>query len=172
MEQFSGLARDRYKFLVLVGRSRTGKTCYARQLCCPAHQTLELNCAAGAEPDLREYDCDKHGAILFDEASPAMVLLQKKLFQAQPAWVQLGSSTTNCHSYKVMLGRVPLIICSNSWLEQTEQLTEADREWITANQVLVTVDAPVWKAGHYVQERDSAQQAVEEEVCLPLSQDL
>ena len=108
---------ERYKFLVLNGRSRTGKTCLARQIVCPPHETLELNCAGGSEPDLRGFSRLKHRAVFFDEGTPMMVLKQKKLFQAGPTWTQLGMSTTNCHSYNVMLARIPLIIASNTWEE-------------------------------------------------------
>ena len=44
--------RHRYKFLVLSGPSRVGKTAFARSLCDPHYQTLENTCASGAEPDL------------------------------------------------------------------------------------------------------------------------
>ena len=138
--QFNGISRDRYKFLVLCGRSGTGKSSLARQLICDPLETLELTCAGGAEPDLRGYNRLLHRAVLFDEGTPKMVLGQKKLFQAGPNWIQLGMSTTNCHSYQQMLGRVPLIITSNTWMELCQELSPADREWIHANQILVPID--------------------------------
>ena len=136
--------RDRYKFLVLTGRSRTGKTRYAMHLFGDVSRTLELNCAAASEPDLRTFDPEHHSAVLFDEASAAMVLKQKKLFQAPPCWIQLGASTTNCHSYEVVMAGCKMIICSNRWDEELEALGEADREWLNANSVKVRVDDPFW----------------------------
>ena len=136
--------RERYSFLVLVGRSKTGKTCLGRQLCCQPHETLELNCATGAEPDLRAFDRELHKAILFDEATPKMVLQQKKLFQAAPAWIQLASSTTNCLGYSVMAAAVPLIIASNTWKELCVELSAADLEWIQSNQILVEINDVVY----------------------------
>ena len=77
LAQYKGLAKERYQFLVLVGPSRTGKTCLARQLVCAPIETLELNCATGAKPDLRAFSRSSHKAILFDVATPTMVLQQK-----------------------------------------------------------------------------------------------
>ena len=159
--QFDGISRDRYKFLVLCGRSGTGKSSLARQLICDPLETLELNCAGGAEPDLRGCNRLLHRAVLFDEGTPKMVLGQKKLFQAGPNWIQLGMSTTNCHSYKQMLGRVPLIITSNTWMELCQELSPADSEWIHANQVLVPIDEDVFEP------RAAVVQGFEEEAAEP-----
>ena len=57
----------RYKCLLLSGPSRVGKTAYARSLCGPGFETLEVNWSSGAEPELRAYRLSKHGLILFDE---------------------------------------------------------------------------------------------------------
>ena len=74
-----------------------------------------------------------------------MVLKQKKLFQAGPSWTQLGMSTTNCHSYTVMLARIPLIIASNTWVEMCSGLTPCDFEWIQSNQVLLNITETVFE---------------------------
>ena len=95
------------------------------------------------------------------EGTPQTVLKQKKLFQAQPAWVDLGTSTTNCHAYRVMLGKQRLIICSNTWLEQCARLSEADREWITSNQVLIEVKAPLWETADVAPEPPTTQLPLE-----------
>ena len=165
LQQYKVLPKERYMFLVLVGPSRTGKTCLARQLICLPHETLELNCATGAEPDLRSFTRSAHKAILFDEAPPKMVLAQKKLFQAQPAWMQLAATTTSCHANKVMLGRVPLIIASNTWVELCEELSPADREWIMANQVLVPIEEKV-----FFEDEVASTVPPAEEVVAPASQ--
>ena len=87
--------RSRYKFLVLEGRSGTGKTYFAKWMCGDPSTTLECNCACTPEPDLRDFDTLFHQLILFDEAAPTMVIRQKKLFQSPPSNVLLGSSATN-----------------------------------------------------------------------------
>ena len=83
--------------------------------------------------------------VLFDEGSAAMVLKQKKLFQASASWVTCGSSSTNCHAYQVWMHRVRLIISSNRWGMELRNLPRADAEWLVVNSVFVYVDSPLWE---------------------------
>ena len=132
--------KGRYKFLVIEGESCTGKSYFVRWIMGDPNLVLETNCASTPEPDLREYCPLKHKAVLFDEASPSMVLRQKKLFQAPPCMVELGSSTTNCHCYKVLLYRQRLVICSNKWTQTLEGMDDgADRSWLTLNSFVLNV---------------------------------
>ena len=71
-----------------------GKTQYALSLV-PPQRALELNMASAVEPDLHAYDPAAHDLILFDEMSAAAVLRQKKLMQAPPSLLGMGSSPTN-----------------------------------------------------------------------------
>ena len=137
--------RHRYKFLVLAGPSKMGKTAFARSLCEPGMEMLELNCASGAEPDLKAYRFRKHGLVLFDEIEAEQVAAQRKLFQAQATPVQLACSSTNCFSYEVFVWRKKLVLASNNWHSSMARLAEADREWIVANSILVDVNEPMWK---------------------------
>ena len=68
----------RYRFLVLTGPSKTGKTQFALGLVA-AGRSLELNMAASDEPDLRDYDYEKHDLLLLDEMSAKSVLSQKNM---------------------------------------------------------------------------------------------
>ena len=137
--------RDRQRFLVLDGPSRTGKTQFAKSLR-GAQRTLEVNCAsARCEPDLRRFVYGVHEAILFDECHVSMVLCCKKLFQAPPAMVQLASSATNCFSYQICVHRVLLIVCSNGWQRELQDQVPEDREWLEANSVYVHVSEPLWQ---------------------------
>ena len=78
-----GIMRWRYKFLVLEGPSRMGKTQFARSLIEPAaSEVLELNCNSGEEPDMRGFVWSKHKLVLYDEAHPHMVTRQRLLLQA------------------------------------------------------------------------------------------
>ena len=132
--------RGRYKFMVIEGESCTGKSYFVRWMMGDPNLVLETNCASTPEPDLREYCPLRHKAVLFDEASPDMVLRQKKLFQAPPCMVELGSSTTNCHCYKVLVYRQRLVICSNKWTQTIEGMTdEADRSWLRLNSFVLNV---------------------------------
>ena len=139
-----GLALHRYKFLVLAGPSRLGKTVFARSLAPAGTETLEVNCAAGQEPDLRAYRLSRHGLILFDEIEAGQVVAQRKLFQACAAPVQLGCSATNCHSYEVFLWQKRLVLASNNWHTSVAGLPSEDRDWVNANSMILNVEAPMW----------------------------
>lgn len=134
--QFDCIAA-RYKFFVLEGRSRTGKTYFVRNHTGNPADVYQMNCASGAEPDLREFNWFVHTTVLFDEAHPDMVLKQRLLFQSQPAMVRLGMSTTNCHSYEVCLFQKKLVICANGWSRQVQGLRDSgrvdDADWLVAN---------------------------------------
>ena len=137
--------RHRYKFLVLQGPSQLGKTAFARSLCDPGLETLEVNCASGDEPDLRAYRLRKHGLVLFDEIVPQQVVSQRKVFQCQSAKVQMGCSATNMYSYEVYVWRKKFVLASNNWEVGMTQLPAADQAWIRANRILLNVTEPMWK---------------------------
>ena len=143
LNQFK-VARHRYKFLVLSGPSRVGKTAFARTLCDTGYETLEVNCAGGSEPDLRADRLSKHGLILFDEIQADQVAAQRKLFQAGNCDVQLGCSATNCHSYPVFLWRKKLVLASNSWHETVASLPPDAKEWIKSNCIVLDVKERMW----------------------------
>ena len=134
----------RYKFLVLSGPSKVGKTAFARTLCERGLETLEVNCASGAEPDLRAHRLSKHGLILFDEIEAQQVAARRKLFQAQATAVQLGCNATNCHNYDVFVWRKRLVLCSHNWEASLSQLPVADQSWVNANSIVLTVTSPMW----------------------------
>ena len=121
-----------------------GKTVSARTLAPPGTSVLEINCAAGTEPDLRAYRLPRHGLLLFDEIRADVVLQQRKLFQACAAPIQLGCSATNCHSYMVFVHRKRMFLASNVWHASKKSLTDDDKKWFGANTVVLDVDAPMW----------------------------
>ena len=136
--------RHRYRFLVLAGPSRVGKTAFARSLCGPGMKTLEVNCGSGAEPDLKAYRFRRHEVVLFDEIEAEQVAAQRKLFQAQATPVQLACSATNCYSYEVFVWRKKLVLASNNWHSSLSMLPAADRAWIQANSIVLDVDEQMW----------------------------
>ena len=107
--------RHRYRFLVLAGPSRVGKTAFARSLCGPGMEILEVNCSSGAEPDLKAYRFRWHEVVLFDEIEAEQVANQRKVFQAQASAVQIACSATNCFSFEVFVWRKKLVLASNNW---------------------------------------------------------
>ena len=136
--------RHRYMFLVLAGPSRVGKTAFARSLCGPGMETLELNCSSGAEPDLKAYRFRRHEVLLFDEIEAEQVAAQRKLFQAQAAPVQLACSSTNCFSYEVFVWRKKFVLASNNWNSSLDKLQAADRAWIIANSIVLEVNEAMY----------------------------
>ena len=71
------------------GKSGTGKTEFVRGLF-GARKTLELNCAGVVAVNLRDFKPLAHKVVLWDEASPALVLENRKLFQC-PLLDRLGA---------------------------------------------------------------------------------
>ena len=137
-------AKQRYKFLVLAGPSRVGKTVYARSLAPIGTECLEVNCSSGKEPDIRAYRLSRHGVILFDEVEATQVVAQRKMFQACASAVQLGCSATNCHSYTVFLWQKRLVLASNKWHTTVAMLSQEDQAWIEANSMVLDVESPMW----------------------------
>ena len=136
-------SRERRKWRVLDGPSRTGKTQFIMSLF-GRESTLEVNAADEESPALQTFDYKKHRCILLDEAPPSMVLRNRKVFQCPNAMVTLGQSKTNCHSYSIYLNETLLAIASNDWQESVDALSRASRDWIYANQVYVKVTRPLW----------------------------
>ena len=125
--------KSRYPFFVMEGRTQTAKTCWASDRLGYKKKVFYVNAAYGNEPDLRKYDYFRQRIILYDEASPEMVIAQKLLFQAPPVWVKLGQSQTNCHSYDVFVSGVMMIICSNTWAADLKKMSDEDRNWLEGN---------------------------------------
>ena len=130
----------RFKFLVLEGPSRFGKTTFVKSLLGDDQAVLELTCSGGAAIDLKMFERQKHKLILFDEIEAPQVLANRKLFQAGPAPVQLGQSQTGMYCYTVFVYRTMLVCSSNGWSESLCKLRQSDAAWIEANQVYVAVD--------------------------------
>ena len=146
VQRFLALAKrpaERRPFLVLDGPSRMGKTQFVMALV-PLGGALDVNCSECMGPPLRTFDMGAHSLILFDEGSVAMVLRNRKLFQAPNSLITIGTSPTNQHAYNVYLNNTRLVICSNSWQEQLGQARSVDADWIKANQVYVRVTEPLW----------------------------
>ena len=139
LDQYNEI-RSRYKFLVIEGLSGTGKTYFTKWMLGNPDRVFETNCAACPEPELRDFKALYHQVILFDEASPQMVIAQKKLFQAPPCFVELGCSATNCHSYKVLVSGIRLVNCSNGRTEAVAAMKlQADRDWLKENSFVLNV---------------------------------
>ena len=135
--------KHRYKFLVLEGESRYGKSMFALKIAGRA-KTLDLSCAGQLHPDLRSHDPFVHKAVLFDEAPVAMILAYKRHFQAPSTVLDCGTSATNNWSYKVWLHQQKLIVTSNTWTQELQDISPADSDWIRADSVHIVVDYKMW----------------------------
>ena len=125
------LMLDRYKFLVLWGPSKTGKTQWVHWF---VPGILEINCGGGnTTPDLHEYDEEEHPGILFDEASLKMIIALKKVFQAGNNPVKLGQTITGKFSYNIFCHKCMMVVCTNDYTKDLKKLKEEDRNWIKDN---------------------------------------
>ncbi|CAE7510291.1 unnamed protein product [Symbiodinium natans] len=134
----------RRSFLVLTGPTRLGKTIYARSLF-GHRQTLELNCCGVSQPDLRGFNPLVHRAILYDEGSADMVLRNRRLFQGSTEEVTLAHSGTNLFTYSVYVYNVAMILTSNSWLRELEELQSEEREWLEGNSICIDCKQPLYE---------------------------
>lgn len=135
---------DRYKFLVLRGASRTGKSTLARYLGAamgmgntPFIQTVQ----SAVTPDLRNYQPEVHNYLVFDNVNDVKFVLDyRALFQANNDIHTLGDSKTGIYSYDVWLYKVPMVITvdmSAKW--------DPQELWIKDNCFDVLLDGPSWQ---------------------------
>jgi len=136
--------KDRYKFLVLDGPSRVGKTRYTVSLTSP-EKALCLDCAGAVIPDMRTYDRGTHEIILFDEVHVRTVLTCKKLFQASIDRVSLGSSPTNNSLYYVWCHGAKMVCASNTWARELNDCAPDEQEWLKLNSCYIFVADPLWE---------------------------
>ena len=134
----------RKKFLILEGPSRTGKTEYVRCLFAVG-RVLELNLAGVNVVCLQSFQHQKPDCLLWDEASPALVARNRKLFQHPACMVDTGHSPTGQYVLHVFLNDCVSIICSNSWSAELTKLDEESRDWVVANSVLYVITQPMWE---------------------------
>lgn len=143
-KQFEGEA-FRFKFLVLEGPSRIGKTVFARMtLTPPGREFYELNCAGEADLNLRGLQPLRHGLVIFDEISPVQVIRQKKVFQAGPTEIQLGQSSTSVFGYSKWLYKMRMVCCSNVWSSVLRHLPHDDHDWLVKNSVHIIRNEPLF----------------------------
>ena len=128
----------RQRAFCFTGDSRVGKTEFVKASLDGG--VFVCTCSTTDEPDLRDFEGPPFvNNILFDEASPRLVSEHRELFQAPRHEVSLGHSTTNCYAYKVRVWRVRMVICTNKWYKQLEELPKEDQEWLNKNVYVVEV---------------------------------
>ena len=142
LDTFSEL-QFRYKFLVLDGPSKKGKTVFCRSLSPSRDKFLEVDCSGSADPDLRKCEALRHEFILLDEASVHMILKYKKLFQSSACVVSMSSS----HQVSQLQGygaQVPLDCRLQSFCCGDECVGGCRSRLDSDNMVYVDVQDPLW----------------------------
>jgi hypothetical protein len=131
--------RGRWKPLVFLGETDCGKTWKAMSLF--PERTLKVSCnglPSGIVPSLKEFERQKHSAIVFDEIRPDQILGNRELFQSGQWPVKLGQSNCAQHEYSVWLYGIALICCTNSLkVDPASDTYASDREWLEHNLVVV-----------------------------------
>jgi len=127
---------SRFRFLVLEGPSKLGKTQLAQSFF-GTDRTLVVNCQDVDEPNLEGYIRSLHKAIVFDEANWVMVIKNKMLFQSAVDGVQLMQSRCQQFARWRFLYQTAMIVCTNQWLPDDERTDH--RDWLRQNSVHVRV---------------------------------
>ena len=130
----------RFKFLVLVGPSRMGKTCLAMSIF--PNKTFYTNCQGAVQPNLSGFERTRFDGIVCDEIEPQLVVQNKALFQSGPLGVKLQESRTNLFSQSHNLYFKGIICVSNTW--ERGKLTHDEWEWILANSFTLEVNEECW----------------------------
>ena len=135
--------RARYHFLILDGPSCVGKSQFACSLA--SHGSVCFcDCQSAQQPDLRSFRPLQDEVIVMDEASPSLVIRNKRLFQAPAEWVQLGLSATNMYSYRQWVHRTKIVVCCNDWIAGLNVLSASEKKWIHDNSRYHFEDDKLW----------------------------
>lgn len=132
----------RFKSLLFVGASRSGKTQRASGFR-GMLRSLVVNCQGlqSALPSLREFTKEEYDCIIYDEVTERQVLSNKLVFQSGPKPVTLGQSPCGAFQYTRDLYAVPMILCSNVFKRTLDDgLSQEEVEWLDKN--LIVAELP------------------------------
>ena len=157
------LTLSRYRFLVLDGRSGTGKTRFAYSLSPPPRAELSAltsktevphteyrktiyyaDCSGGL-PDLRSFRRKLHKILVLDELHPKNAVVLKKIMQASNDDAIMGASPTMQHAYRVNSYKTMIVVTTNTWSSGLKGMPDADVDWLRINAIYVHVPGPLWK---------------------------
>ena len=154
---------SRYRFLVLDGRSGTGKTRFAYSLSPPPtaelssltsktqvtqaeyRKTIYYADCSGGLPDLRVFRRSLHKILVLDELHPKNAVVLKKIMQASNDDAIMGASPTMQHAYRVNSYKTMIVVTTNTWSSGLRGMPEADVDWLRINAFYVHVPGPLWK---------------------------
>ena len=157
------VAQSRYRFAVLDGPSRTGKTRFAYSLSPPPREDMSslsskqelsplarrkciyyADCSGGL-PDLRQFRRALHPILILDELHPKNAVMLKKIMQASNDDAVMGASPTMQHVYRINTYRTMIVVTTNTWAAGLQEVSVEDADWLKANSVYVHVPGPLWK---------------------------
>ena len=154
---------SRYRFLVLDGRSGTGKTRFAYSLSPPPtaelssltsktevshaeyRKTIYYADCSGGLPDLRSFRRSLHKILVLDELHPKNAVVLKKIMQASNDDAIMGASPTMQHAYRVNSYKTMIVVTTNTWSSGLRGMPDADVDWLRINSFYVHVPGPLWK---------------------------
>ena len=133
---------NRFKFLVLTGASRTGKTEVVKSLFEPA---FLAPCQGSPQPNLLQFDRAIHRSLVCDEVNWRDIAHNQMLYQAHLDVVCLAQSQCQQSAYMRWLYGVPIICCMNDWLVGADHADHEDKAWLESNAVVVHISRPLWQ---------------------------
>lgn len=120
----------RYKFLIISGPTRTGKTQLARSLFSCPFEHNDAVCWIN-------YDDEKHDAVIFDDVKFIYKYISdnRALFQAG-GLATVQTSATNMYSMQIDMTQKPIIVTCND---------EPRGDWILGNSIRLYIEEPTWE---------------------------
>ena len=138
-------SKTRFKFLVIVGPSRKGKTRWACHLF-GMEKTLVVDCQGVQEPNLNSWRADFHTCLVLDEAEPKLVLNCKTLLQSGVEGTILYQSRCQGFARYFNMYMVPIVICTNAWIGELRHPVEGHpSNWLRDNSFVIRTDEPMWQ---------------------------
>jgi hypothetical protein len=155
LRQFLDPTLFRYKFLVIVGESRTGKSLYAQY-----NLGFKNPYVQNSGWDWSNYDPEKHDAIILNDVHDIATRVReyRTLFQSGEHDTTVGDSRTNCYSQRVSTNRKPIVVTMNRDGEAFTNLARAS--WVQANAIVLDCgDTKMFEEDPDITEEELARQA-------------
>jgi hypothetical protein len=110
LNQFDDPTLFRYKFLVIVGESRTGKSFYAEK-----NLGFKNPYVMNSGFDFSTYNADTHDAIILNDIHDVALKIQRyrTLFQSGEHDTTVGDSATNCYAQHISSKKKPIVVTLN-----------------------------------------------------------
>lgn len=132
LKQFETV-NDRATILVLWGPSRSGKTRFALSEVFGL-KPLKVDVGDGNDLNIQAWDRRVHSHLVLDNVNSSDFIMRwRHVLMGPPEPVQLGQSSTGVYTYRVFLGRKP-VICS-----MDEDAVWQSKRWLEANCVVIWV---------------------------------